>query len=235
MDPAPTAAPEASEPPVAPGALRPPSPAVPNCPPSTPGFWPTTSTDPDPQDDLSRAQNPRQEQLPVAGAGVPCGPPPPLATYATFAEADKAVKSHALGNGYSLTVKEIWPRGADATTATRYTYRCGKGRTAPASQADPTAHTSKRRKTSTQMTGCPFRVSVKRQHDGSWAIIGCTTVQRELHNHEAVAPEACDDDGHEDGVISHTFEGQLDELIDQEEQGAMEESQALSCIEVAGG
>ncbi|KAK4118915.1 hypothetical protein N657DRAFT_650796, partial [Parathielavia appendiculata] len=32
-----------------------------------------------------------------------------------------------------------------------------------------------------------------------------------------------------------TFEGRLDELFDQEEQEEMEESQALGCIEVAGG
>lgn len=54
-------------------------------------------------------------------------------------------------------------------------------------------------------------------------------------DYEACEDAPWDDDGHEDGVISHTFEGQLDELTDQEEQGAMEESQALSCIEVAGG
>ena len=125
------------------GALRPSSPTVPNC--------------------SSSISGSRQEQLPIAGAGAPCGPPPPPATYATFAEADEGIKAHALSNGYSLTVKEIWPRGADATTATRYTYRCGKGRTGPTSQADSTTHPSKRRKTSTQMTACPFRVSVKRQ------------------------------------------------------------------------
>jgi hypothetical protein len=52
-------------------------------------------------------------------------------------------------------------------------------------------------------------------------------------NHELYDDAPLYDDGHEDGVISHTFEGRLDEL--QEEQGEMEESQALSCIEVAGG
>jgi hypothetical protein len=54
-------------------------------------------------------------------------------------------------------------------------------------------------------------------------------------NHESYDDTPWGDDGHEDGVISHTFEGRLDELFDQEEQGEMEESQALSCIEVAGG
>ncbi|KAK4104241.1 hypothetical protein N658DRAFT_522006 [Parathielavia hyrcaniae] len=163
MDRLPTAFPDAPRVPDGSDALRPSSPTVPHCSSSTSGSRPTTSTDHDPQDDLSRAQNSRQEQLPIAGAGAPCGPPPPPATYATFAEADEAIKAHALSNGYSLTVKEIWPRGADATTATRYTYRCGKGRTGPTPQADSTTHPSKRRKTSTQMTACPFRVSVKRQ------------------------------------------------------------------------
>ncbi|EAQ89028.1 predicted protein [Chaetomium globosum CBS 148.51] len=76
------------------------------------GYDPSSPTVPNCSSSISGSQ---QEQLPIAGAGAPCGPPPPPATYATFAEADEGIKAHALSNGYSLTVKEIWPRGADAT------------------------------------------------------------------------------------------------------------------------
>jgi hypothetical protein len=99
MDRLPTAFPDAPGVPDGPDALRLSSPTVPHCSSSTSGSRPTTSTDPDPQDDLSRAQNSQQEQLLIAGAGAPCGPPPPPATYATFAEADEAIKAHALSNG----------------------------------------------------------------------------------------------------------------------------------------
>ncbi|KAK4099583.1 hypothetical protein N658DRAFT_498292, partial [Parathielavia hyrcaniae] len=54
-----------------PDALRPSSPTVPHCSSSMSGSRPTTSTDPDDQDDLSRAQSSQQEQLPIAGAGAP--------------------------------------------------------------------------------------------------------------------------------------------------------------------
>jgi hypothetical protein len=54
-------------------------------------------------------------------------------------------------------------------------------------------------------------------------------------NDETYDDAPWDSDGYENGIISHTFEGRLDDLYDQEEQGEMEESQALSCIEVAGG
>ncbi|EAQ86365.1 predicted protein [Chaetomium globosum CBS 148.51] len=154
------------------GALRPSSPTVPNC--------------------SSSISGSQQEQLLIAGAGAPCGPPPPPATYATFAEADEGIKAHALSNGYSLSVKEIWPRAADATPVANVNDEAG--------------------------TTIAPRLSRQWMQD----------------NDETYDDALWDDDGYKNGVISHTFEGRLDDLYGQEEQGEMEESQALSCIEVAG-
>ncbi|KAK4232989.1 hypothetical protein C8A03DRAFT_39336, partial [Achaetomium macrosporum] len=165
MDPAPIAPPEASEPPGAPGALRPPSPAVPNCPTSAQGTvkargngrngtrrWPCTH-------EMVEAQE-RAEALPLPST------------------APAALGARASGNG--LTSK-------------------------------PAADVS----------------------DEAGSTIAPRLYRRWMENtdYEAYEDAPWNDDGHEDGVISHTFEGQLDELIDQEEQGTMEESQALSCIE----
>lgn len=120
----------------------------------------------------------------AAGDGDPCGPPPPAASFASLAEAEKSAKDHALANGYSLVLRDKYPRQGDAL---RYTYRCGKGRLV-ASQASAAVHESKRRKTSSQMTACLFSMSIKRQFDERWAILPAKAVQGSGHNHPAVAP-----------------------------------------------
>ena len=116
------------------------------------------------------------------GTGRPCGPPPAPRTFASFSEADTTVKNHALNNGYTLVVRNRYPAGNNAT---RYNYKCGKGR-AFASQSTLGNSNSKRRKTSSQMTNCPFSMNIKRQPNGLWV----SSVQKQDHNHDAMAAES---------------------------------------------
>jgi hypothetical protein len=96
----------------------------------------------------------------AASSGDPYGLPLPPATYTIFEEADKAVKDHALAKGYSLVIKKRYV----TNLTTRYTYRYGKGK-ALISQASDNVYKSKRRKTSSQITGYSFSINIKRQDD----------------------------------------------------------------------
>lgn len=117
-----------------------------------------------------------------------CGPAPPIDTeYPTLEQVEKGFKAHALANGYSLVPKSYYPT---KQTASRAIYRCAKGSKAPR-KGNPDMHPSKKRRTSTQMTGCPFTVTVKRRRsDGVWAILPPLNAQVTEHNHGWVEPEA---------------------------------------------
>jgi len=73
----------------------------------------------------------------------------PQTVFESYSEAHKALEAHAFSAGYSVVVAERWPRGGKEHT--RVTFRCGKGRQWVEKQH--LAHQTKRRKTSTQMTG----------------------------------------------------------------------------------
>ncbi|EAQ89627.1 predicted protein [Chaetomium globosum CBS 148.51] len=74
----------------------------------------------------------------------PCGPPPP-------------VKAH----GYSIV--------KNGKNGLKYKFRCAKARKYK-DQRSSEIHESKRRKSSTQMTGCKFRLTAKPLPDGKWLL-----------------------------------------------------------------
>lgn len=82
-------------------------------------------------------------------------------TYASLDEAEAALKAQAHALGFDLVVKERFPRGAAGDEVTRVNYRCAKGRPRLA-QDDEAIHTSKKRKTSSKMTDCGFKINLKR-------------------------------------------------------------------------
>ena len=90
-----------------------------------------------------------------------CGPPPPEADYATLEQAWEAIQGHASVNGYRMV--------KNGTNPGRARFRCAKGRDYKP-QANPETHESKRRKTSTQFTGCKFQLAARRLSNGRWAI-----------------------------------------------------------------
>ena len=110
----------------------------------------------------------------------PCGPPPPEADYATLEEAWEAIQAHASTNGYRMI--------KNGTTSGRARFRCAKGRDYK-SQANPETHESKRRKTSTQFTGCKFQLVARRLPDSRWAI-KLPEGPVALHNHGWSDPTA---------------------------------------------
>ena len=113
------------------------------------------------------------------------------ASHASFDEAEKALKAQAHALGFDLAVKERFPRGAKGEAVMRVNYRCSKGRTKDSMPRNAGTHDSKKRKTSTQMTDCPFRINLKRE-GGSWRLFPVLTKDgTELtHNHDFVAATA---------------------------------------------
>lgn len=91
----------------------------------------------------------------------PCGPPPPSGVYNSLEEAWEAIGRHAAANGYRV-VKNGSKKG-------NALFRCAKGRIYK-SKANSEVHESKRRKTSSQFTGCPFKFKAKPLPNGQWAL-----------------------------------------------------------------
>lgn len=105
----------------------------------------------------------------------------------TLDDAVEALNEAAKKDGQSLAVARKKP---DATKPLVAIFRCSKGRTFK-SQAGLETHSSRRRKTSTQMTSCPYRVTIERQSlESPWIILGNSTDHNATHNHELFAPEA---------------------------------------------
>ncbi|KAH7114835.1 hypothetical protein EDB81DRAFT_626985, partial [Dactylonectria macrodidyma] len=105
-------------------------------------------------------------------------------TYSSFREADEAVHAAARATGQSLAVDKKKPNAANPR---KVIYRCSKGRKFN-SQARSSTHTSRRRKTSTQMTGCPFRLAAVRRDDSPWVVRPVEGVNTDQHNHESLDP-----------------------------------------------
>ena len=91
----------------------------------------------------------------------PCGSPPPEADYATLDQAWEAIQAHASINGYRMV--------KNGTKPGRARFRCAKSRHYKP-QGNPETHESKRRKTSTQFSGCKFQLAVRRLSNGRWVI-----------------------------------------------------------------
>lgn len=83
------------------------------------------------------------------------------ASYGSLKEAEAGLKAQAHALGFDLAVKERFPRGAAAEEVTRVNYRCAKGRS-HVPKNDEAIHTTKRRKTSSQMTACGYKINLKR-------------------------------------------------------------------------
>ncbi|KAL2754918.1 hypothetical protein ACRALDRAFT_1064678 [Sodiomyces alcalophilus JCM 7366] len=98
------------------------------------------------------------------GDDRPCGSGIPRQIFASKEQGHEALIAHAYSNGYSLTKHQQYPRGGDPT---RVTYRCAKGRSY--TQRETQTHESKRRRTASQMTGCPFKLNLRRR-DSGWVV-----------------------------------------------------------------
>lgn len=92
--------------------------------------------------------------------------------------------------GFSLNLHKYRPNKATATTII---LSCSKGWNY-SSAADPSTHASKRRKTSSQRTGCPFRIALSLQlgpeGKGIWVIRRVDRDGANAHNHESLNPAA---------------------------------------------
>ncbi|KAK4095682.1 hypothetical protein N658DRAFT_399818, partial [Parathielavia hyrcaniae] len=76
----------------------------------------------------------------------------------------------------------------NGTRSGRARFRCAKGRDYEP-QAKPETHESKRRKTSTQFTGCKFQLAAQPLPDGRWAV-ALPDGPKALHNHGWSDPTA---------------------------------------------
>ena len=91
------------------------------------------------------------------------------AVYGSLDEAEAALRAQGHALGFDLAIKERFPRGAGRDEVTRVNYRCAKGRT-PAARLDEAIHDSKKRKTSTQMTSCEYKINLKRVPGAGWKL-----------------------------------------------------------------
>ena len=103
----------------------------------------------------------------------PCGPPPSEADYATLEQAWEAIQAHASINGYRMV--------KNGTQPGRARFRFAKGRDYKP-QGNPGTYESKRRKTSTQFSGCKFQLAIQRLSNGRW-VIKLPNGPGALHNH----------------------------------------------------
>lgn len=104
--------------------------------------------------------------------------------FPSFEAARDAIDEVAKQVGFSLVIKDKKPNAANPR---RVTLRCAKGRPRT-SQANEAIHESKRRKTSTQMTACPFQLAVRLGLKGTWKLEVVETPKE--HNHDLLPPEA---------------------------------------------
>jgi hypothetical protein len=113
------------------------------------------------------------------------------AVYGSLDEAEAALRAQGHALGFDLAIKERFPRGAGRDEVTRVNYRCAKGRT-PAARLDEAIHDSKKRKTSTQMTSCEYKINLKRVPGAGWKLEPVRTRDgHELaHNHDLLEPYA---------------------------------------------
>ncbi|EAQ87072.1 predicted protein [Chaetomium globosum CBS 148.51] len=77
----------------------------------------------------------------------PCGPPPPVKIYESLDDLFQDICTHGQEHGYSIV--------RNGKNGLKYKFRCAKARKYK-DQRSSEIHESKRRKSSTQMTGCKF-------------------------------------------------------------------------------
>lgn len=110
-------------------------------------------------------------------------------SYETLTEAETALKAWAHSKLFDLVIHKKTPSAANCTKAT---YRCAKGRVRRNQKQDD-IDPSKRRKTDSKMTNCPFRINIKLS-SRRWRIDPIRTKvggNSSTHNHEmAEGPEA---------------------------------------------
>ncbi|ETS05244.1 hypothetical protein M419DRAFT_70507 [Trichoderma reesei RUT C-30] len=103
-------------------------------------------------------------------------------SFGTWEEAVAHVKEVGKLNGYDLVIHSKRP---NATTIRTVIMRCGKGRSYT-SWARQDVHESKRRKTTSQKTGCPYRVRVRLV----WCPERVDSASASQHNHPPLEPGA---------------------------------------------
>ena len=91
----------------------------------------------------------------------PCGPPPPVKIYESLDDLFQDICTHGQEHGYSIV--------RNGKNGLKYKFRCAKARKYK-DQRSSEIHESKRRKSSTQMTGCKFRLTAKLLPDGKWLL-----------------------------------------------------------------
>jgi hypothetical protein len=97
--------------------------------------------------------------------------------FASPEDARVAIDAAAQQAGYSFTKHRSRPNSVE--------FRCSKGRNFK-SQQNPDLPESRRRQTSSQMTGCPFKLVVSRQHPlAPWVIRRTRNDESNEHNHPA--------------------------------------------------
>lgn len=109
--------------------------------------------------------------------------------FPSFAAAEAELHSAAKAEGFSLAVMTKKP---NAAAPRRAVFRCCKGRKY-ASQSAEGVHVTKKRKTSTQMTECPFKIALKllRGSGGRevWVVEGVRNDNSFEYNHTFSPPE----------------------------------------------
>ncbi|KAF7550231.1 hypothetical protein G7Z17_g5873 [Cylindrodendrum hubeiense] len=109
--------------------------------------------------------------------------------FTTSGTAEAEVHKSAKTAGYNLVIHTKRP---SATSYHTVNYRCAKGRSYTAK--DSFTHETKRRKTSTQMTSCLFKLIVQKLHreqeNSEWVILRATHHKHSEHNHEPHNPAA---------------------------------------------
>lgn len=97
--------------------------------------------------------------------------------YATSEEAVKVVRQRAVGMGFAIKKKNDNRRRTSTKEPTRFYYECAKSGVYSANNWSGTS-TPQPRRTTTNLTGCPWKLSIAQQSNG-WIVV----VTSPLHNH----------------------------------------------------
>ncbi|KAK4105947.1 hypothetical protein N658DRAFT_397216, partial [Parathielavia hyrcaniae] len=102
-----------------------------------------------------------------------CGPPPPPKVYESLDDLSQNICTHGHAHGYSIV--------KNGENGHKYKFRCAKSRNYK-DQRSSDIHESKRRKSSTQITGCKFRLTAKPLPSGKW-LLEMPEGEFSSHNH----------------------------------------------------
>lgn len=101
-------------------------------------------------------------------------------SYGSFDECEAAIRSVAKSDAVRLVLHLKKPSDAPR----RVIWRCCKG--LRYSKADYGTHELKKRKSSTQSTGCLFKIAVKKQGDENWVPEWPETAELRQHNYDTL-------------------------------------------------